>query len=342
MHETLVAKSKPQIRLSNLRKAAIFMISIGPEASARIFRNLSEEEIEKISIEIAKLENISSSELAEVDEEFHQMVLAQEYITAGGLAYAQEILEAALGEARALDIIRRVQSTIQVRGFNVLENVDLNQLLSFLQKEHPQTIALVLSQLTPTQAASILTELPSNIQVEVMHRIAKMERVSPDTLNAVEKVLESHIEVSESTSKLGGVKSAAEILNMVGQRFEKHVLTGIAQDDTELAVEIKNLMFVFEDLIILDDRSIQKVLKEVENRELSMALKACSDEVKHKILSNMSKRASDMIIEELEYMGPVRLREVEEVQQRIVDIIRRLEEEGEVVIATGSLDDQLV
>ncbi len=318
------------------------MVSIGSDAASRIYRFLSEEEIEKLSAEIAKLENVSSSELSEVDEEFHQMILAQEFISTGGLSYAQEILEGTVGENRAMDIIRRVQSNLQVKGFNVLENVDLNQLLTFLQKEHPQTIALVLSQLTPAQGASVLTELAPDVQIDVMHRIAKMERVSPETLSAIEKVLESHIDLSESTSKLGGVKTAAEVLNMVGQRFEKHILSGIAQDDAELAVEIKNLMFVFEDVINLDDRSIQKVLKEVENRELAMALKACSEELKDKILANMSKRAAEMIQEELEYMAPVRLREVEEVQQRIVDIIRKLEDEGEIVVSTGSFDDQLV
>ena len=335
-------KSRIPTKITNLRKAAIFMVSIGSEHAARIYRFLGEQEIEKLSAEIAKLENVSSSELSEVDGEFHQMVLAQEFVSTGGLSYAQEILEGTVGESRAMEIIRRVQSNLQVKGFNVLENVDLNQLLAFLQKEHPQTIALVLSQLTPAQGASVLTELAPEVQIDVMHRIAKMERVSPETLSAIEKVLESHIDLSESTSKLGGVKTAAEVLNMVGQRFEKHILSGIAQDDAELAVEIKNLMFVFEDIINLDDRSIQKVLKEVENRELAMALKACSEELKEKILANMSKRAAEMIQEELEYMAPVRLREVEEVQQRIVDIIRKLEDEGEIVVSAGSFDDQLV
>lgn len=337
-----IPKTSTPVKITSLRKAAIFMVSIGSNAASQIYRFLSEDEIEKLSAEIAKLENVSSSELSEVDDEFHQMILAQEFISTGGLSYAQEILEGTVGESRAMDIIRRVQSNLQVKGFNVLENVDLNQLLTFLQKEHPQTIALVLSQLTPAQGASVLTELTPDIQVDVMHRIAKMERVSPETLSAIEKVLESHIDLSESTSKLGGVKTAAEVLNMVGQRFEKHILSGIAQDDAELAVEIKNLMFVFEDVINLDDRSIQKVLKEVENRELAMALKACSEELKEKILANMSKRAAEMIQEELEYMAPVRLREVEEVQQRIVDIIRKLEDEGEIVVSTGSFDDQLV
>lgn len=329
-------------RLTNYRKAAIFMISVGVQAAAQIYKHLTERDIERLSAEIAKLENVSSAEIAEVNDEFHNMILAQQYIAAGGLSYAQEVLEQALGRERALDISRRVQMTLEERGFTALKEVDVTQLHAFLQKEHPQTIALVLSQLTPIQAANVIMELPPNIQAEVVHRIAKMERVSPETLAAVEKVLETHIDIAQTSSKLGGVKAAAEILNMVGQRFEKGILSNIAKVDAQLAGEIKNLMFTFEDMIGLDNRSIQKVLKEVDNKELAMALKACSDKLKEKILSNMSKRAADMIKEELEYMGPVRLREVEAVQQRIVDVIRRLEEEGEIYIATSGEQDQMV
>ena len=331
-----------QERMSNLRKAAIFMISVGAGAAAQVYKHLAESDIEKLSGEIARLDNVSSSELHDVNDEFHNMVLAQQYISAGGLDYAQQILEKALGGGKAMEIIKRVQMTLEVKGFSILEDVDITHLLAFLQKEHPQTIALVLSQLTPIQAANVLAELSPNIQVDVMHRIARMERVSPETLRAVEKVLESHIDFTQSTSKFGGVKPAAEILNMVGQRFEKNILAGIAKEDAELAGEIKNLMFVFEDISKLDDRSIQKVLKEVDNKELAMALKACSEDLKEKILGNMSKRAADMIREEIEYMGPVRLREVESVQQRVVDIIRRLEEEGEIYVSAGAEEDTLV
>lgn len=327
---------------SSLRKAAVFMIAIGAQASATVLRHLEEEEIERLLGEIARIKNYQPTELETINGEFHQMVLAEQYLSTGGLSYATEILNKALGEQKALEIIRRVQAALQVKGFNVLQNVDLNQLLSFLQKEHPQTIALVLTLLMPSQAATILTELPPNVQIDVVHRIARMERVSPDTLQAIEKVLESHIDFSESTTKFGGIKSAAEMLNMVGQRFEKHILTGLSKENPNLAVEIKNLMFVFEDLLALDDRSIQRVLKEVDNRDLAMALKATSDELKKKILANMSKRASEMIQEELEYMGPVRLREVEETQQKIIDVIRRLEDEGEIVLSSHSFNDQLV
>jgi len=337
-----MAKPPEASAVSNLRKAAIFMISIGQQASAAVLKHLSDDEIEKLLAEIARVKTYANQEVESINEEFHQMAMAQQYIATGGLLYAQEILKEALGETRALEIIRRVQAALQIKGFNVLQNVDLNQLLTFLAKEHPQTIALVLSQLTPPQAATILTELSPTVQIEVVHRIARMERVSPETLSAVEKVLESHIDFSQSTTKFGGVKSAAEMLNMVGQRFEKHILTGISRENPNIAVEIKNLMFVFEDIISLDDRSMQRVLKEVDNRDLAMAMKAASEDLKKKILSNMSKRAAEMINEELSYMGPVRLREVEEVQQKIIDVIRRLEDEGEIVLRTHSFDDQLI
>ncbi len=301
---------------------------------------MSEQELEALTTEIASLKNINAATIREVIDEYHAMFKAQEYITSGGLEYAREILEDALGEQKAMEIIRKVQMSLQVKGFNVLQEVDPNQLMAFLQKEHPQTIALVLTQLNPMQAATVLADLPPPTQVDVMHRLSKMESVSPETIKAVERVLESRIDFSQGSHKLGGIKTAADILNLVGQRYEKHIMNGIAKEDPELATEIKNLMFVFEDIINLDDRSIQKVLKEVDNRDLALAMKAVSEELKAKLLSNMSKRASDIVLEELNFMGPVRLREVEEAQQKIIEIIRRLEEEGQVVMA--SADDQLV
>lgn len=325
-----------------MKKAAIFMVALGAKASAEIYKHLTEGEVERLTREIARLEGVPSNVLHDVNQEFHQMVLAQQYIAAGGLNYAQEILEGALGEGKALEIIKRVQRALQVKGFNVLQNVDTNQLLAFLQKEHPQTISLVLTQLNPIQAANVLTELSPQLQVDVMYRLAQMERVSPETINAVERVLESRIDFSAGASKLGGIQQAADILNLVGQRFEKNILAGIAKENPDLAAEIKNLMFVFEDIINLDDRSIQKVLREVDNKELAMALKASSEELKAKILANMSRRAAEMVEEELSYMGPVRLREVEEVQQRVIDVIRRLEDEGQIVISHDASEDQMV
>jgi len=241
-----------------------------------------------------------------------------------------------------MELTKRIQRSLQVRGFNVLKDVDPNQLLTFIQKEHPQTIAFVLTQLNSVQAASILSDLPPNLQNEVVYRFATMERVTPDTIRSVETVLESRIDFAAGASKIGGVKTMAEILNLVGTSTEKSILGNLSEQDPELATEIKNLMFVFEDLIFLDDRSIQRVLKEIDNKELALALKHVNAEVKRKILSNLSERAAQMVEEEMNYMGPVRLREVEEAQQRIVDIIRKLEEEGLIVIVGGDKAEEMV
>jgi flagellar motor switch protein FliG len=335
----MVAKNR---RLNGVRKAAALLVALGAEESAGIYQNLDDMEIERLTKEVVTLQNIDPETVAGVVEEFYQLSRAEEFIAAGGFNYAQEVLEKALGDERANDIIKRIEHTLKVKGFNVLKNVDPNQLLSFIQKEHPQTIAFVLTQLNPIQASSILADLPPELQSEVVYRFANMERVSPETVRSVESVLESRVDFSSTSSKLGGVKSIAEILNLIGQSAERSILTRINEQDPELATEIKNLMFVFEDIIHLDDQSVQRVLKEVDNRELAMALKHVSDDVKKKIVSNLSERAAQIIEEEIEYMGAVRLREVEEAQQRIVDIIRKLEEDGLVVIVGGSRAEEMV
>jgi flagellar motor switch protein FliG len=338
-----MAPQLPEMTASNLsgkKKAAIFIMALGTDASSNIFKHLTDSEMESLTTEIATLKNVSSKMMNEVVEEYHAMFKAQEYITTGGIEYAREVLERSLGSEKALEIIKSVQMSLQVKGFNILQEVDPNQLMAFLQKEHPQTISLVLSQLNPMQAATVLTDLAPPVQVDVMNRLARMERVSPDTIKSVEQVLESRVDFSQGSHKLGGIKTAADILNLIGQRYEKHIMNGIAKENPELATEIKNLMFVFEDIINLDDRSIQKVLKEVDNKDLAYGLKACSEELKAKLLSNMSKRAADIVLEELKFMGPVRLREVEEAQQKIIEIIRRLEEEGQIVMS--SAEDQLI
>jgi len=339
----MIANSTTGLSIDNLegkQKAALFVLAIGSEASANLYKYLSENDIELLTAQIANMQNVSSSLLQDVLSEFHTMLKAQEYITSGGIDFAKQILEKAVGEGKAMEIVKKVQMSLQVSGFNILQEVDPNHLITFLQKEHPQTIALVMTQLNPIQAATVLADLAPPLQVDVMHRLAQMERVSPDTIKAVEKVLESRIDFTQGGHKLGGVKATAEILNLVGQRFEKHILNGIAKENPELATEIKNLMFVFEDVANLDDRSIQKILKEVDHKELALALKTASEELRSRIISNMSKRAADLVLEELKYMGPVRLREVEEVQQKIIDIIRRLEDEGQIVVATS--EDQMV
>ena len=329
-------------KVSNRTKAAILLVALGSESSSKIFRELSSEEVEVITREISSLGSVPSEIMQKVVAEFYQMVKAQQYIAMGGLDYAHEVLEQALGPEAALDIVQRVRRSMQVTGFNVLREVDPNQLLSFIQKEHPQTIALVLAQIEPDQSGAILNDLPVELQKEVIHRFATMDSVSQDTVQQVEQILESRIDFSQGGEKLGGVKQAAEILNMLGRTSEKKILEGIAQEDPELATEIKNLMFVFEDIITLDDRSIQRILKEVDTQVLTLALKAVSDETKERILQNMSKRASEMLLEEIEFMGPVRLSEVENAQRQIVDTILRLDEEGEIIIKTEGGKEDIV
>jgi flagellar motor switch protein FliG len=336
----MVQKTKK--KSSGIHKAAVLMVALGTEESANIYQNLDDSEIEKITKEVVTLQNVDSETVFSILEEFYQMSRAQEIIAAGGVNYAQEVLEKALGGDRAMEIIKRTEQALKVKGFNVLRKADPQELLSFVQKEHPQTIAFVLTQLSPAQASSILAMLPPDLQSEVVYRFANMERVSPETIRTVETVLESRVDLSLGTAKLGGVKAIAEVLNLIGQSAERSILNRINEQDPEMATEIKNLMFVFEDVVHLDDQSVQRVLKEVDNRELAMALKHVSDDVKKKILSNLSERASQIIEEEIEYMGAVRLKEVEDAQQRIVDIIRKLEEDGLVVIVGGARAEEMV
>lgn len=327
-----------EYQLSGVQRVAAFFVSVGPEATSAVMKFLEQSEVEEIAKEIIKQGTLPMSVIQTVEDEFYEMAMASDYIKEGGLSYAQNVLQSALGDVKAIDIVKRIKSSLQIRGFNVLKNVDSNELLSFLQREHPQTIALVLTQLAPGQAATIISMLPPDIAKEAMLRFSRMERVAPESIGAVEQVLESRIDFSQLGSKLGGVKAAADILNLTGQSVEKAVLQGIASDDPDLSAELKNLMFVFEDIINIDDRSIQKVLREVDNKDLTLALKACTPELQDKLLVNVSSRAAEMIREELEYMPPVRLREVEEVQQKVIDIIRRLEDEGQIHV-TKSADD---
>jgi len=322
-------------KLEGISKAAILLVALGSSVSSKIFKHLNDEEVESLTREISSISNVSSKMMKEVSFEFYQMIKAQEYIATGGFDYAHEVLEGALGHEGAMGVIQRVRRSMEVKGFNVLREVDPTQLSNFIQKENPQTIAMVLGQIEPEQAGAIMADLPVDLQKEVLHRFAIMDSVSQDTVNQVEQILESRIDFSAGGEKMGGVKPAAEILNMLGRSSEKKILDGIAQEDPELATEIKNLMFVFEDIVVLDDRSIQRVLKEVDTQVLTLALKAVGEDVQERILKNMSQRASEMIVEEMEFMGPVRLSEVETAQRQVVDTILRLDEEGEIIIKTS-------
>ena len=330
--------------LSGKQKAAILLISLGPDVSASVYKHLSEEEIEKLTLEISNVRKVDSHEKEEVLEEFHQIALAQDYITQGGIAYAKEVLEKALGSDKAMNIINRLTSALMVRPFDFARKADPAQILNFLQNEHPQTIALVLSYLTPAQAGQILSALPQEMQADIARRIALMDSTSPEVINQIEQILERKLSTTfvQDYTHTGGIEAVVEVLNGVDRSTERTILDALEIQDPELAEEIKKRMFVFEDIVTLDSRAIQRVIREVDNGDLMLALKVSSDEVKEVVFKNMSKRMAETFKEEMEYMGPVRLRDVEEAQSRIVAVVRRLEDAGEIVIARGGGDDIIV
>ena len=329
---------------SGREKAAMLLISLGPEKSAEIFKHLKEEEIEQLTLEIANIRTVSPEEKERVMEEFYQICLAQEYIAEGGIGYAKEILEKALGTQKALDVINKLTVSLQVRPFEFVRKADPAQLLNFIQKEHPQTIALILAYLKPQQASVVLAALPQDKQADVARRIAIMDRTSPEVIKEVERILEKNLSslVTEDFTAAGGVQAIVNILNTVDRGTEKYIMETLEIEDTDLAEEIRKRMFVFEDILSLDNRSIQRFLRDVENNQLAIALKGATEEVQKVIFSNMSKRLSEMIREDIEFMGPVRLKDVEEAQQKIVNIIRKLEDAGEIVISRGGGDEIIV
>jgi len=325
-------------------KAAILFISLGGEYAAKVFEHMDEDEIESITLEIANNKHVNVEKKAAVISEFYQLMMANDYISTGGLEYAQTVLEKALGAEKATEILNRLTSSLQVRPFEFLRKTDPSQLLNFLQNEHPQTIALVMAYLSPDQAGIVMSGLSVDAQADVAKRIALMDRTSPDVIREVERVLEKKIS-SLSTQDFtiaGGVPAVVEVLNRVDRATERAIIESLEVDSPELAEEIKQLMFVFEDIVMLDDRSLQLVLREVDTKDLSLAMKATSDEVAEKIYKNMSKRAADMLREEISYMGPVKIRDVEEAQTKIVNIIRTLEDKGTIVIVRGQGEGMLV
>ncbi|MDD6133818.1 MAG: flagellar motor switch protein FliG [Selenomonadaceae bacterium] len=330
--------------LSNQEKVAILFIALGTEYSAKLFQHLDDEEIEKITLEIANHKQVSAEQKAAVISEFYQMAMAKDYISSGGLEYAQNVLEKALGSEKAMDIINRLTTSLQVRPFDFLRKTDPSQLMNFIQNEHPQTIALIMAYLDPDQAATVLGSLSPDAQADVAKRIAQMDRTSPDIIREIERVLERKLStlVTQDFTSAGGVKAIVEVLNRVDRTTEKSIIETLEVDNPELAEEIKRLMFVFEDIVQLDDRSLQMVLREVDTKDLSLALKATPQEVADKVYKNMSKRAADMLREEIEFMGPVKIRDVEEAQQKVVNVIRTLEDKGEIVVSRGQGDEMIV
>ncbi|CAH8769997.1 flagellar motor switch protein FliG [Paenibacillus dendritiformis] len=330
--------------LTGRQKAAILLITLGPEVSAQIFKHLRDEEIEQLTLEIANVRKVDAAEKESVMSEFHQICLAQEYISQGGISYAKEILEKALGSQKAVDIINRLTATLQVRPFDFARKAEASQIFNFIQNENAQTIALVLSYLQTEQASTILSSLPQEKQAEVARRVALMDSTSPEVISQVEHVLEQKLSstVTQDYTSAGGIESVVKILNGVDRGTERTILDSLEIQDPELAEEIKKRMFVFEDIVNIDNRSIQRIIRDIDNADLQLALKVASEEVREAIFRNMSKRMADTFKEEMEFMGPVRLRDVEEAQTRIVSTIRRLEESGEIIIARGGGDDIVV
>lgn len=332
-------------KLSGVQKAAILFITLGPDASAGIIKKLPESEIQKITYEIANITSVKPEQKEEILNEFLQMNKAKDFILEGGIEYAKTLLGKALGAQRAKEIMDKVtEATQQFRPFSIARKADAHQLLNIISNEHPQTIALILCYLQSDKAGQILSSLPEDIQIEVAYRIASMSNTSPAMIKEIEKVLDSKLSsiVKSDIAALGGVETLVDILNQVDRTTEKNITEGLERENAELAEKIKESMFVFEDIITLDDISIQRILREIEAKDLALALKGCSEEVANAIFRNQSKRAAATLKEDMEFLGPVRLIDVEKAQQKIVAIIRRLDEAGEIVISRGGEDAIIV
>lgn len=335
--------SKDQI--NGIQKAALLMIALDIETAAAVLKYLDPEQVEKISAEITRVKNIPSKVVDSIMQDFYDMVTAREYVLEGGLEYAQAILEKSFGMNKAIEIVDKVKSLTTLKGFDVLKKADSVQLVSFLNKEHPQTIALILSHLNPDQTAEALKELPPELRADVAYRIATLGKVSPQTLKQIEKVVDemAGTTLSQSVSKIGGSKSLANILNRLNVNLTKEILEQIEINDPDVATEVKRLMFMFEDIVNIQDKDIQKILKEVDRKDLALALKVADENLRNKIFSNMSERAADLLKEELQYMGMVKLKEVEAAQAKIIDIVKSLEESGEISLnVRGSKEDVYV
>lgn len=330
--------------MTNKQKAAILLVALGPDASAKLYQHLPAEDVEQMTIEVARIGRIAAETRQMIVSEYKDMCTAQEYLTEGGVGYARETLVNAFGAEKADEILGRVTQAMEVVPFDFMRKAEPSQLLMFLQEEHPQTIALIMAHLPAANAATVLSGLNVELRSEVAARLAGMDRTPPEVIREIERVLQrklSSVITTEMTSA-GGVKSLVEVLNYVDRSTERTILESLSEAAPEVAEEVKKLMFVFEDIVLLDDRAITQVLREVDSKELALALKGVGTNVAERIFKCMSERAGAMLKEDMEFMGPVRLRAVEEAQQRVVNVIRRLEEMGEIVVARGEQEEMLV
>jgi flagellar motor switch protein FliG len=333
-----------QSKINGIRKAAILVVLVGPERASKLLKELTEDEVEMLTLEVANLGKISDEEKNTILNEFFELMKVKEFIKEGGVDYAKKLLEEAFGPEQAIKIIENLVTNLQVKPFDFLKRIDIAQITNVLQNEHPQTVALVLCYLPPAAAAQVIAGLPEDLQVDVIKRISIMDRATPDVVKEVESRMKDRLSAfaAQPFSQVGGIETTAEIMNNIDRTVSKNIFDRLSESDPKLSEEIRKKMFVFEDILKLDDRTIQRILREVDTRDLTLSLKGASEELKNKILSNMSQRASQMIQEELEFMGPVRLKDVDEAQQRIVAIIRKLEESGEIIIAGGGGGEELI
>ena len=330
--------------MSAEQKAAILLITLGPDMSSQVLKGLKEDVVEQLTLQIANMRKVTPAEKDIVMEDCYQMSLAEDALSQGGVDYARDLLEKSLGSHKAVEILNRLQGALQTVPFDFIKRADPHQLLTFIQNEHPQTIALILAHLSPDHAANIVRQLPQETQIDVTRRIAMMERATPDVIMEVERVLERKISsvFTQEYAAAGGVRAVAEILNRMDRSTEKVVMEKLEEESPELADDIKRLMFVFDDIMLIDDRAVQMVLRDVDQKDIVLALKGASDQVKSKILKNVSARSRQMILEDMEVMGPVRLKTTEEAQQKIVNQIRRMEETGEITVARGGESEVFV
>ena len=332
--------------MSGRKKAAVFLACMGSEKASRVMAAMSETEVEELTLDLSSLDMVDADLRASIIEEFYEIAIANKIVTTGGLDYARTLLEQAFGSDRTVEILTRLQSSLKDVPFEFLKRADPAQIVTFIQDEHPQTISLILAHLRPGTSAIVLSALSSDIQAEVVTRIATMERTPPEVVREVARVLERKMAsvFSQGFTFAGGVKEVAEILNSIDRTAEKAIMAELEERDPELADEIARLMFTFDDIVYVEDSGIQKALREVESKDLALALKGSGEDVSEKIFRNMSERAREMIKEEIEFMGPVRLKNVEEAQQKIVGVIRRLEEAGELIVEGrgGGGDDEIV
>ncbi len=336
--------AETKAKVTGLRKTAILLLNLDRDVAAKVMAKLSRDEIERVSLEIARLKDVTKEERDAVMEEFYHLNVASRYVAQGGITYARELLEQSVGTSECEEIFSVLQDSIQQAPFSFLRKAESENILTFIQEEHPQTIALIISYLPSKKASEILGGLPAKKQIDVVKRVANMEHTSPEVIANVEKSLEIRLSsiVGQEFQEVGGIERLAEVLNFADRATEKNILGNLEEEDPNLVDQIRRLMFVFEDIILVNDKGIQSMLKEVDNNTLALALKTASDELKKKIFDNMSERAATLINEEMEFMGPVRISDVEAAQRTVVDTIRRLEESGEAIIQGRGGEDQIV